>query len=1140
MANDFDNDDLSWLRNSDSGQDDTSSSDDDMPDFDWLLDEDEQNSSRAGTRSTGVTGQLPWQQGSSDETTSGDQSGRLGVTGELDWRRASGQQQDLESLFAGMDTPDEWASNNADWDTPEEVFADTDADPEAVSTRSSVAGSAAMDDDEDEIPDWLQGMLEDAEADNESVSPAASAGISEAQPDSFFDFGEADNFEETFDGAVHSDAASLESPSEALPDWLLNAAPPAAQTSPASETDEDDADALFGLFDDMALDDPDAELEFDELNFDDVPAPSAYASVGTEIPEDADEELFASLLASRQGEAIDDSVEDEIVSPEIFSTESLQGFEDYSPLEVPGALGNSGSSVGDDFFSIQQAAEDQSEAEERQEFDFDALPSSSPEPFSSALSGNDDSLQWMSDLESLDDLSQAPTRETDIEDVDDFLASLGPFQESAPPSTSDVESDLMVAGDDIDFNRLLSDPAFADFDTEVEDVRNSFERPAPAPDSPEWLADVRIQEVSASALVRQQQDRPVEELPSRLRALRERGLDLPTVESGDREPAAPVLDPSDAAAAVPQGQTGQIALSQEQASRVALLRSITHSDVQPVEARPQGVGNVRSRLARIIAALLIAGGVLIPFVSSFRIGNLPPSSFAVGSQQQAVFAAVDDLNPGELVLFAAEYGGSNAGELDGLADVLLRHTILRGGVPVVISTNPIGLLRMDRNLMQIGDGRLVRNRDYYIGRYIAGDDIGLRNLSQEIGSFTSTDSNGRATNLNITSLDDFAAIVIITGEVGSVRNWSEQVAPLTQSPMLFAVSSSVSPVAQPYANAAGVGALLIGYRDSYTYADRVNALIDAGAVPPLIKFDTETPTPVETEDESTATQTPEPEIIATEEAATGESDVVTGEQTLTATTDDVATQVTEQAVTSTSTVEPDEEVTATDEDAEVTATATLLEETPEPSPTVTPISEIDATSASTEVIFGRVISDQTVNVRSGPGTDFSPVGVLEPGERFEVLGENDDGTWVNVQLADGTRGWVFAQLVEIESPTSWLMPPQIAVSMLNLGGLGLGSQSSAALLIQQPVIEQVATRTPRPTATDTEAASEEASVIVGTPSAQDDGSSGGLDLRVELPYREERWYGMTFGILVIVLVIVTGNILGLLSRRSVRSEQRDR
>jgi uncharacterized protein YraI len=53
-----------------------------------------------------------------------------------------------------------------------------------------------------------------------------------------------------------------------------------------------------------------------------------------------------------------------------------------------------------------------------------------------------------------------------------------------------------------------------------------------------------------------------------------------------------------------------------------------------------------------------------------------------------------------------------------------------------------------------------------------------------------------------------------------------------------------------------------------------------------------------------------------------------------------------------------------------------------------------------------------INVRSGPGTDFSAVASLEPDEMVELTGKTLSGDWWQVRAADGTSGWVFDQLLE--------------------------------------------------------------------------------------------------------------------------------
>ena len=52
-----------------------------------------------------------------------------------------------------------------------------------------------------------------------------------------------------------------------------------------------------------------------------------------------------------------------------------------------------------------------------------------------------------------------------------------------------------------------------------------------------------------------------------------------------------------------------------------------------------------------------------------------------------------------------------------------------------------------------------------------------------------------------------------------------------------------------------------------------------------------------------------------------------------------------------------------------------------------------------------------INVRSGPGTDFSAVATLNPDESVTLVGKTPAGDWWQVSLASGATGWVFGQLL---------------------------------------------------------------------------------------------------------------------------------
>ena len=58
-----------------------------------------------------------------------------------------------------------------------------------------------------------------------------------------------------------------------------------------------------------------------------------------------------------------------------------------------------------------------------------------------------------------------------------------------------------------------------------------------------------------------------------------------------------------------------------------------------------------------------------------------------------------------------------------------------------------------------------------------------------------------------------------------------------------------------------------------------------------------------------------------------------------------------------------------------------------------------------------IVNREQVNVRGGPGTAFSIVGVVEQGARFDIIGRNEDGSWLEFCCVNGQRGWIYAQIL---------------------------------------------------------------------------------------------------------------------------------
>ena len=60
------------------------------------------------------------------------------------------------------------------------------------------------------------------------------------------------------------------------------------------------------------------------------------------------------------------------------------------------------------------------------------------------------------------------------------------------------------------------------------------------------------------------------------------------------------------------------------------------------------------------------------------------------------------------------------------------------------------------------------------------------------------------------------------------------------------------------------------------------------------------------------------------------------------------------------------------------------------------------------------VTNSEINIRKGPGTDFEVMGGLVPGTCMQILGRNQDASWVYMVTEDNTNGWVAAWLLTIE------------------------------------------------------------------------------------------------------------------------------
>ncbi len=635
-----------------------------------------------------------------------------------------------------------------------------------------------------------------------------------------------------------------------------------------------------------------------------------------------------------------------------------------------------------------------------------------------------------------------------------------------------------------------------------------------APETPDWLSDVTVTSVSAGAMVRQQKDRPEEELDERLQKLRRRSPSEPAAEAIDLTAVAPDFSASSPAA---RGEPGTLSLTPEQDNQAALLVTLvgatTGAAAQSAGAAP---AKKRERDARkwgergerwLIFAVLVAV-VLLPFiVSDLRIGNLPPSGFPAGSPGAAAAELVEALPAGALALVGVDYSLGASAELDVMTDALLRHLLLRNAYPVIISGNAATLARMQALFDALNDdgdflgrlnlsGPLENGRDYFLANFLPGGALGLRAFSQNTAELLLPSLRAALPNVFINGLDDFKLITVLSDRAEDVRAYAEQIAPLAESPIVAGVTYGAAPLVEPYYISGALDGLWVGYQDGLTYSLLTGGLLSAGADdsarPPVLEAAPRDSGPAAPLTQLTATFTPSPTGVPTR-----------------------------------------------------TPSATR---TPLPSPTPAPLQAI-------------IPGTQGINLREGPSTTAAIVRVLTPGTDLTVIGFNDDRSWAQVSLADGATGWVSADLIRIlqggaaaPSASRFGKRPAPRNQELTPAPPSTRRPTVSPQATASPTTDATATpratRTPAPTATSTATPTGTPSptrtptatytptttltpTTTATPTPFMVAGGGALNLPAHTPgYRDERWYAMTLGIVASALIIGIGAMFNLI--RSLR------
>jgi len=203
--------------------------------------------------------------------------------------------------------------------------------------------------------------------------------------------------------------------------------------------------------------------------------------------------------------------------------------------------------------------------------------------------------------------------------------------------------------------------------------------------------------------------------------------------------------------------------------------------------------------------------------------------------------------------------------------------------------------------------------------------------------------------------------------------------------------------------------------------------------------------------------TPVPDLEVTQ------SDSVVAQTSPTATA--VSAYTAGDSVPEAATLQPENRATSVVEAALPSPTPTGLP-TEEPGPTATAMLEPTATSTPLatptqppEAAWAgkaptAVVTVTRLNLRAGPGTAYARTGQVRLGDTLEIVGRNDEGTWLKITTLDGAEAWVILTYVQTSAnvnglsvvtapplPTLAPQPTQVASTPARPTGFGYGVQA---------------------------------------------------------------------------------------------------
>ena len=276
----------------------------------------------------------------------------------------------------------------------------------------------------------------------------------------------------------------------------------------------------------------------------------------------------------------------------------------------------------------------------------------------------------------------------------------------------------------------------------------------------------------------------------------------------------------------PPAYSAKLQVTDGQHHYASTLDRLIADETTPRTAKTTGIPS--NRLLRWLITVLLILAVGIPFMIGAGANGtgIAPASSLESSDLGASSKVIDALPANVPVLVAFDYDPALSGELEAVAAPLMDRLLAKGVPLALISTSPTGPILAEHFLQTtpLVKDYLYQNGNHYTNLgYLAGGLAGILYFADSPTEAVKVGMDGQpawsaAPLQGIQKLSDFAAVIILTDNADTGRNWIEQAGPrLGNAPMLMIISAQAEPMIRPYFDSGQVKGLVSGLSEAKIY-----------------------------------------------------------------------------------------------------------------------------------------------------------------------------------------------------------------------------------------------------------------------------------------------------------------------------------